>query len=236
MIYKEYVEQEKHLVAVDCAIFGYEENELKLLLFHRALPPSKGEWSLVGGWVNKDESVDEAAIRVLHKITGLLDIPMEQVQVFSEPNRDPGGRVITVLFNALIDIGKHNKDLVRAYGAHWWPVTKLPNLIFDHDKMAQAALKHLQIKASQNLVGKNLLPKEFTITQLRQLYNCIFLKEFDPGNFRKKILSLNVLKRLNKKDFSESKKGAFYYSMEESRSTDLNERIINPEFIITNFD
>ena len=127
MQYKEYIEQEKHLVAVDCAIFGYEENELKLLLFHRVLPPSKGEWSLVGGWVNSDESVDAAAIRVLHKITGLQDISMEQVWVFSKPDRDPGGRVITVLFNALIDIEKHNKDLVREYGAHWWPMSKLHN-------------------------------------------------------------------------------------------------------------
>ncbi|NJO92280.1 MAG: NUDIX hydrolase [Chloroflexia bacterium] len=186
MVYKEYIEQEKHLVAVDCAIFGYEENELKLLLFHRALPPSKGEWSLVGGWVNTDESVDNAAIRVLQKITGLHDIFMEQVQVFSKPNRDPGGRVITILFNALIDIEKHNKDLVREYGAHWWPVTKLPELIFDHNEMAKAAHNQLQAKASYGLIGLDLLPEEFTITQLRQLYNSIFLKEFDPGNFRKR--------------------------------------------------
>ncbi len=226
MVYKEYLEQEKHLVAVDCAIFGYEENELKLLLFHRAFPPSKGEWSLVGGWVNADESVDNAAIRVLQKITGLQDIFMEQVQVFSKPNRDPGGRVITILFNALIDIEKHNKDLVREYGAHWWPVTKLPALIFDHNEMAKAAHNQLQAKASHGLIGLDLLPEEFTITQLRQLYNCIFLKEFDPGNFRKKILSLNVLKRLNKKDFSESKKGAYYYSLKKGQDSILNERII----------
>jgi 8-oxo-dGTP diphosphatase len=226
MQYKEYIEQEKHLVSVDCAIFGYEENELKLLLFHRTLPPSKGEWSLVGGWVNGNESVEEAAIRVLHKITGLQDIFMEQVRVFSKPDRDPGGRVITVLFNALIDIEKHNKDLVRKYGAYWWPVSKLPHLIFDHNEIAQAAHKQLQIKASNALVGLDLLPEKFTITQLRQLYNCIFLKKIDPGNFRKKILSLNVLKKLNKKDFSESKKGAYYYSLKKNKNLLLNERII----------
>ena len=226
MPYKEYTEQEKHLVAVDCAIFGYEENELKLLLFHRALPPSLGEWSLVGGWVNGNESVEEAAIRVLQKITGLHDIFMEQVHVFSKPDRDPGGRVMTVLFNALINIEKYNKDLVREYGAHWWPLTDIPQLIFDHGEMAETAHRHLQAKASHGLLGLDLLPKEFTITQLRQLYNCIFLKEFDPGNFRKKILSLNVLKRLNKKDFSESKKGAYYYSLKKNQNSILNERII----------
>lgn len=226
MQYKEYLEQEKHLVAVDCAIFGYEENELKLLLFHRALPPSKGEWSLVGGWVNSNESVDDAAVRVLKKITGLHEIFMEQVQVFSKPHRDPGGRVITILFNALIDIKKHNKNLVREYGAHWWPVKNLPQLIFDHNDIVKVALKQLQVKASNGLIGLDLLPKEFTITQLRQLYNCIFLKEFDPGNFRKKILSLKVLKVLNKKDFSESKKGAYYYCLKKPSSSILNERII----------
>ncbi len=226
MPYIEYIEQEKHLVAVDCAIFGYEDNELNLLLFHRALPPSRGEWSLVGGWVNGDESVDAAASRVLQKITGLHDIFMEQVSVFSRPERDPGGRVISVLFYALIDVKKHDKDLVREYGAHWWPVTKMPQLIFDHNEMAEYALEQLRNKATYHLVGQDLLPEEFTITQLRQLYNSIFMREFDPGNFRKKILSLDAMVRLNKKDTSESKKGAFYYRFKEPEKLNINERII----------
>lgn len=226
MQYKEYVEQEKHLVAVDCAIFGYEDNELKLLLFHRALPPALGEWSLVGGWVFGNESVEDAAKRVLQKITGLHDIFMEQVEVFSKPQRDPGGRVISVLLYALIDIEKHNIDLVREYGAQWWPLGKLPQLIFDHGDMVTIALERLQQKASFHLVGKDLLPDEFTITQLRQLYNSIFMREFDPGNFRKKILSLDAMIRLDKKDTSESKKGAFYYRFKNLEDMNITERIV----------
>lgn len=221
-----YTKPVRHLVAADCVIFGYEEGELKLLLFHRELQPSRGQWSLVGGWINEDESVEDAATRVLSSITGLKDIFLEQVEVFSKPDRDPGGPVISVVFNALIDIEKHNKELVREYGAHWWPVGKLPELIFDHADMVKKALLKLQHKASYDIVGGELLPEEFTITQLRKLYNSIFLREFDPGNFRKKILSLNVLERLNKKDLSESKKGAFYYQFNSEKNIVINERIV----------
>lgn len=222
-----YKEKSTHLVAVDCVIFGYEDDELKLLLFHRVLPPVEGEWSLVGGWVQENESVEKAASRVLKNITGLKDIYMEQVEVFSKPDRDPGGHVISVVFNALIDIKKHNSDLVREFGAHWWPIAKLPDLIFDHNDMFQKALYKLQLKASYNLIGAELLPDEFTITQLRKLYNGVFMREFDPGNFRKKILSLKILERLNKKDVSESKKGAFLYRIKDDANILNSERIIN---------
>lgn len=222
----EYSLQVKHLVSVDCAIFGYKDNELNLLLFHRGLQPSKGEWSLIGGWVDDNESVDEAAERVLFKITGLKNINQSQVKVFSKPDRDPGGRVISVVFNALINIQNQNDKLIREYGAHWWPVKELPQLIFDHHEMVQGALGQLRLLASNNLVGRELLPNEFTLTQLRQLYNSIYMREFDPGNFRKKILSLNALERLNKKDLSESKKGAFYYKFKDDSEIEFTDRII----------
>ncbi len=221
-----YTHSVKHWVSVDCVIFGYEQEELKLLLFHRELPPAKGKWSLVGGWVDEKESVEDAASRVLRNITGLSDIYMEQVSVFSKSDRDPGGHVISVVFNALIDIEKHNQELVREYGAHWWPVTKLPELIFDHEEMYFQALKMLQQKASYSIIGEELLSEEFTITQLRNLYNSIFQREFDPGNFRKKILSLGVLERLDRKDSSNSRKGAYYYRIKPLANANLSERII----------
>lgn len=222
----EYSSQVKHLVAVDCAIFGYKDNELNLLLFHRGLQPSKGEWSLIGGWVDDNESVDEAAERVLFKITGLKNINQSQVSVFSKPDRDPGGRVISVVFKALINIQNQNDKLIREYGAHWWPVKELPGLIFDHHEMVQEALSQLRLMASNKLVGRDLLPNEFTLTQLRLLYNSIYMREFDPGNFRKKILSMNALNRLNKKDLSESKKGAFYYTFKNDSEIEFTDRII----------
>lgn len=222
-----YNSQEKHLVAIDNVIFGYEGKQLKLLLFKRKLEPAKGEWSLVGGWVNPDESCDEASSRVLIKITGLKDVFMEQIRVFSKPDRDIGGRVISVVFYALINIQEHNHQLVDSFGAQWCPVNDRPKLIFDHEEMVKCALDKLRMKASRDLVGRNLLPNEFTITQLRQLYNSIFNKEFDPGNFRKKILSLNVMTRLNKKYNSESKKGAYYYAFKDEKECDFMNRIVN---------
>ncbi|MBU3927687.1 MAG: NUDIX hydrolase [Bacteroidetes bacterium] len=224
---QEYGSQEKHLLAVDCVIFGYERGELKLLLFKRQLEPEKGNWSLIGGWVKPNETVEQAAERVLLKITGLSRIFQEEVKVFSAPDRDPGGRVVSVAFYALIDIKSHDKELVKQYGAQWWPVTKLPELIFDHAQMVNFSLQKLREKASFELVGVDLLPPEFTITQLRQLYNSIFSREFDPGNFRKKILSLNAVVRLDEKDTLDSKKGAYYYIFKKADEIDVSVRIVN---------
>jgi len=222
-----YDNQPKHLLAVDCVTFGYENDELKLLLFQRQLDPEKGNWSLVGGWVETHETVEKAAERVLHKFTGLKEIFQEQVEVFSDPGRDPGGRVVSVAFYALIDIKRHDKELLSNFGASWWPVSQLPPLIFDHGQMVNAAMKKLRSKATYDLVGRDLLPEEFTITQLRQLYNSLFMQQFDPGNFRKKIISLNAIERLDKKDTSESKKGAFYYRFKNPEDIDVAMRIVN---------
>lgn len=216
MVFDEYTNQERHLVSIDCAIFGYHEGELKLLLFQREKEPEIGHWSLIGGWVNASESAEDAASRVLRRITGLHDIYMEQVSTFSDPNRDPGGRVISIVFYALIVIDDDRMKLSSEFGARWWPVRELPTLIFDHQQMLEQSLDKLRQKANYHLVGRELLPEIFTITQLRSLYNSIFFKDFDPGNFRKKVLSFGILDKLDKKDNSESKKGAFYYRFKES--------------------
>ncbi len=216
MVFNEYTNQERHLVSIDCAIFGYHEGELKLLLFQREKEPEIGHWSLIGGWVNADESAEDAASRVLRRITGLHDIYMEQVSTFSNPNRDPGGRVISIVFYALIVVDDERMKLSSEFGAKWWPVRELPTLIFDHQQMLEQSLEKLRQKANYHLVGRELLPEIFTITQLRSLYNSIFFKDFDPGNFRKKVLSFGILDKLDKKDNSESKKGAFYYKFKES--------------------
>lgn len=216
----------KHYVAVDCVIFGYEEDTLKLLLYPRGFEPSQGKWSLMGGFVRDNESMDDAARRVLKFTVGLEHIYLEQVQGFSDPERDPGGRVISMSYYALIRIDQHDKELVRSHGAHWWPITKLPALIFDHDQMIHNALNRLQRKASLELVGKELLPEMFTLTHLHNLYNAIFQKQFDAGNFRKKLASVNLLEKLAIKDTSGSKRGAYYYKFKEMANTDLVDRIV----------
>jgi 8-oxo-dGTP diphosphatase len=215
----------KRLVSVDCIIFGYEKEQLKLLLFKRIIEPAKGKWSLIGGWVHQHESVEDAARRVLEYITGLKDIYLEQVQVFSKPDRDPGGNVLTVAFNAMIKIEEHSNELIEEYGAKWFPISEVPPLIFDHDEMFRLAFEKLRLKATYNLIGRQLLPEKFTMIQLRHLYDEIFQKSFDPGNFRKKVLSLKLLERLDEKDMSESKKGAYYYKFQEDEESGQSEPI-----------
>jgi len=222
-LYKQYP---KHYVAVDCSIFGYEDGELKLLLYPRGFEPSFGKWSLMGGFVQENESMEEAARRVLLQTTGLKDIFLEQGKAFSKPDRDSGARVISMTFVALIRIDIHDKDLVRESGAHWWPITKLPALIFDHEEIVANGLKLLQQEASIDLIGKELLPEMFTLIQLRNLYEAIFQKTFDPGNFRKKVLSVGILERLNLKNTKESKKGAFYYQFKTGDTGLRSERIV----------
>lgn len=233
MVIKEY-NRPGQLIAVDCIIFGYEARELKILLFNRKIEPYKGDWSLLGGWVNTDETVESAASRVLYQITGLTDIYLEQVHVFSEPTRDSGGRVISIAFYALINIGEHNKELVRSRRAKWWSLNEIPHLIFDHKEMVEKALAKLCLLSSYELQGKHLLPETFTITQLRNLYNAIFNHKFDPGNFRRKILKLKILKKLKIKDTAESKKGAYLYTFISENDQGTGERIVNYKFSTNN--
>ncbi len=221
-----YNRHSRYFVAVDCVIFGYEDGDLKLLLYHRGFEPAKGKWSLMGGFVGEEESSDTAARRILHNITGLDDIFLEQVQAFSEPQRDSEDRVVSITYYALIRIDQHNSDKVRENGAHWWSMKSLPHLVFDHQEMVMKALEKLQVKAEMELVGSELLPDKFTLLQLRRLYEAIFQIELDTGNFRKKVLSLKVLQRLDEKNTTESRRGAYYFKFIEGAKVRPFDRIV----------
>ncbi len=222
-----YKDEAHHLVAVDCVILGYENEELKILLFQRKLDPGKGTWSLIGGFVKKDESLEDAAERILCQITGLSDIFMDQVSTFSKPDRDSGARVISTGFYTLIRIDQtvplnHGSE----YDACWIPIKDIPELVFDHNLIFQKALEKLQVRASIDLVGRELLPDKFTLKQLRSLYESFFQRSIDPGNFRKKVLSLNILERLDEKNTEGSKKGAYYFRFKEDSSERNFDRVI----------
>jgi ADP-ribose pyrophosphatase YjhB (NUDIX family) len=216
----------KYLLAVDCVIFGYEHDTIKLLLYPRGFEPVKGKWSLMGGFMQPDESCEEAACRILYQTTGLQNIFMEQVGAFSKPGREEFTRVISLAHYALIDIQQHNHDLMEEQGAHWWPLAHLPELIFDHREMVQKALARLQQKAGYSLLGIELLPEKFTLLQLRKLYEAIYQRKFDAGNFRKKILSLDLLEKLEEKNMTESRKGAHYYRAKNGIKNSGTERIV----------
>jgi len=210
---KLYSETTRHLVAVDCIIFGYDiaEKEIKLLLFKRLIEPSKGKWSLEGGFVEENESLDEAASRILRKITGLGSVYLKQSYSYGEVDRDPGDRVISIAYYALIALCDIDKDLTLENGVHWRSISVLQDLIFDHSDMVKKALADLQSQIKVKPIGFELLPERFTLVQLQDLYEAIYQRRVDRRNFRKKILSMGILKRLDDKEKETSRKGAFYY-------------------------
>jgi 8-oxo-dGTP diphosphatase len=221
-----YKDHSRYLLAVDCVIFGYENDELKLLLYPRGFEPVQGKWSLMGGFVRPDESCEMAACRVLQMTTGLQNIFLEQVGAFSDPARETYTRVISIVFFSLIDIRQHNNELSREQGAQWWSIKQLPELLFDHHAMIRCALAKLQQKAGYSLAGIELLPARFTLLQLRRLYEAIYQRSFDAGNFRKKILSLDLLERMDEKNLTESRKGAYYYMLKEGARDSDTDRIV----------
>lgn len=206
-----YASHSKMYVATDCIVFGFDDGELKLLIFRRRVEPDKGEWSLIGSFVNLDEDVDEAAQRVLTEITGLKNVFFEQSKTYGKAERDPGYRCISVAQYALIRIDEYDEALVKKHGAFWYRLKEMPPLVLDHDQMVEDALELLRRKARNQPIGFELLPEKFTLPQLQRLYEAIYQRELDPRNFRKKVLSLNVLNRLEEKDKSNSKKGAYLY-------------------------
>lgn len=222
---KLYSKHTKHLVAVDCIIFGYDilEKEIKLLLIKRSFNPAKGRWSLAGGFVDKDESLDEAARRILRKLTGLRNIYMKQSFSYGATGRDPGARVISTAYSALIKIRDMNKELIEQNGAHWRSISRLPDLIFDHDEMVRKALSDLQNQVKIKPIGFELLPDKFTLVQFQELYEAIYRREVDKRNFRKKILSMDILEKLDEKEKETSKKGAYYYKFIKERYEKLKE-------------
>ncbi|ATL47303.1 DNA mismatch repair protein MutT [Chitinophaga caeni] len=220
-IHSFYENAPKHLVAVDCIIFGFEDGKLKLLIMKRKVDPMAGAWSLVGGFVQDNESTDEAAARVLKQTTGMDHIYMDQLHTYGDVNRDTGARVISVTYYALIRIKEHDRILANDHGAHWLSLHQIPPLIFDHSVMLQHALDKLRDKAHTYPVGFELLPEKFTLPQLRNLYEEIYQRELDKRNFRKKILAMNILEKLDEKDKSSSKKGAHLYKFDEAKYEQL---------------
>jgi len=207
----------KVLLAVDCIIFGFDQDNLKILLIKRDFEPEKGKWSLMGGFLTPNETLDDAASRILQKLTGLHNIYLDQLRSFSQPNRDPVDRTVSTAYYALINIEEHNPELTKQHFAEWFNIQDIPPLIFDHKEMVQQAIKRLRYKASVEPIGFELLPEKFTMRQLQKLYESILGQELDKRNFIKKILGLDVLIKLDEKDMTSSKKGSFLYQFDAEK-------------------
>lgn len=212
-----YAEQQPVLVAVDCIIFGFDGQDLKLLLIKRGFEPEKNKWSLMGGFLKPGENLDEAANRVLNQLTGLEGVYMQQLNAFGEPKRDPAERTLSVAYFALIDINQYQEQLNENYNAGWVEMKKKPKLIFDHDEMVKMAQKQLRYKAAFHPILFELLPKKFTIPQLQSLYEAVYDTKFDNRNFSRKLLSTGLLVKQKEKDKTGSKKGAFYFKLDKRK-------------------
>jgi 8-oxo-dGTP diphosphatase len=187
-------QDDRPLVTVDVAIFALRNDDLQVLLVRRKAPPCQGMWAIPGGLVSSDEALEAAAQRTLAEETGLSEVYLEQLFTFGEPSRDPRDRVITVAYFAVVPAAKVVPRATEDSGrVRWWSLTGLPPLAFDHAGILQYALTRLRYKLEYTAVGFELLPEQFTLTELQTAYEIVLGETLDKRNFRRKILSAGVI-------------------------------------------
>lgn len=208
------------LVAVDCVVFGLdlEERELRVMLIERGSEPFKGRWAIPGGFVHRNETLEEAAARELAEETGLKKVFLEQLYTFGEPKRDPRERVLSVAYFALCKLSDHSVQAATdAAAAAWFPVSDPPRLAFDHDRILDVALERLRGKVRYQPIGFELLPTKFTLTQLQRMYEIILERELDKRNFRKKVLGMDLLEDLDEVQKGVAHRAARLYRFNPAR-------------------
>lgn len=191
-------------VTVDCVVFGLDESsQLKVLLVRRSRDPFAGCWALPGGFIEMEEDLEAAALRELQEETGVRDIFIEQLYTFGTPGRDPRGRVISIAYFALVNLPDHPISAASdADSANWFPMRDLPDLAFDHQQILDTAMARLQAKVRYQPIGFELLPEQFTLSQLQQLYETILGLEdgLNKRNFRTRIMRMGVLREVGKQE------------------------------------
>ena len=215
-----YKEFQKVLLSVDCIIFGFDQNKLKILIGRRNMDPGRGEWSLYGGFVRNDESLDAAAQRTLLELTGLRNIFMSQVGAFGNIDRDPGERVVSIAYYALINVKDYSERLRKQHGVEWVNIEDIPQMYSDHNAMVAKARKLIQQKIKTNPVGFELLPELFTLTQLQRLYEAVNGEPLDKRNFRKRIKDMDYIEKTELIDKQTSKRGASLYRFNKKAFTE----------------
>ena len=206
-----YQEYSKIWVAVDCIIFGFDEDKLKILIGRRKMDPGRGQWSLYGGFVAEDESIDECAKRTLYNLTGLRNLYMCQVGAFGKVDRDPGERVVSIAYYALINVSNYDERLLEKHELEWVDVQNMPPLYSDHKDMVTSALNMMRQRIRTEPITFKLLPPLFTLTQFQKLCEAIFGAAIDKRNFRKRIKEMKFIEKTELIDKSGSKRGAFLY-------------------------
>ena len=217
-------------VTVDCVVFGLDDQDLKVLLIQRDNEPFAGRWALPGGFVKMDETLEESALRELREETGLAKVFLEQLYTFGNPGRDPRERVVTVAYYALVKLLDHKVQAATdAREAAWFAVDDLPKLCFDHDTILDTALKRLQGKVRYQPIGFELLPPKFSLTQLQRMYEIILERSLDKRNFRKKVISLDILDELDEVEQDVAHRAARLYRFNERKYRQMTKDGINFE-------
>ena len=216
-------------VTTDCVIFGYDGKELKVLLIERGIEPFKGCWAFPGGFLNMDEDALAGARRELEEETGLENAFIEQFHTFSEPGRDPRGRVITVAHYALVKI-QEVEGGDDAAQARWFPIGEVTPLAFDHDRVLRMAMRRLKEKIHFEPVGFELLPDVFTMPQLQNLYEAILEVHFDRRNFASKMLKLGILEDTGDRPAGASSRIPVSYRFNKEKYNELKAKGFRLEF------
>ena len=216
-------------VTTDCVIFGYDGKELKVLLIERGIEPFKGSWAFPGGFLNMDEDALAGARRELKEETGLENAFIEQFHTFSEPGRDPRGRVITIAHYALVKI-QEVEGGDDAAQARWFPIGEVPPLAFDHDRILRMAMSRLKEKIHFEPVGFELLPDVFTMPQLQNLYEAILEVHFDRRNFASKMLKLGILEDTGDRPAGASSRIPVSYRFNKEKYNELKAKGFRLEF------
>ncbi|MCI7119400.1 MAG: NUDIX hydrolase [Prevotella sp.] len=210
-----YNDHDRLLVSVDCIVFGFDEGELRVLMGKRKMDPGRGQWSLYGGFVGANESVNDAARRVLYALTGLKDLYMKQVGAYGDVDRDPGARVISISYYSMINVADYDQAQQQEHDVAWVNIEQLPEMYSDHRKMVLKARRMMQEKISHEPIGFNLLPELFTLSQLQQVYEAVNGEEVDKRNFRKRIKEMDFIEKTDQIDKLTSKRGAYLYRFNE---------------------
>lgn len=216
-------------VTTDSVIFGFDGTKLKVLLIERGQEPHKARWAFPGGFVRMDESCEEGALRELQEETNMSCSYMEQFRTYSNPNRDPRERIITVAYLALVKTQEVQAG-DDASKAQWFDINEVPQLAFDHDVILRDALKHLRERIHFQPIGFELLPEKFTMRQLQNLYESILDVHFDRGNFSKKMLHFNILTPLDETVRPTPKREARLYRFNKESYDDLKQKGFRLEF------
>lgn len=216
-------------VTTDCVIFGFDGQQLKVLLIKRGIDPYKGHWAFPGGFLRMDETAEQGALRELKEETGLENAFVEQLGAFSEVKRDPRERVITIAFFALVNISdvKGGDDAAEA---DWFRIDDMPTLAFDHDHILRVAQKLLREKIHFEPIGFELLPKVFTMPQLQTLYEAILDVKFDRRNFYNKMKHLEILTQLDETAHNSPRKEAFLFKFNPKKYDELKQKGFRLEF------